>query len=130
MKKQLIAILTIMLLVLGVTFSVNAIDAENATANLKASSTELNPGETFTVTFEATCEKGINGVTTTISYDEDKLELVKGVTVTDTAKWIRLEGETDLSADILCNSKDKITTGDIFTVTFKVKENARSRYKS
>ena len=127
MKKQLISSLAIIFLILATTLSVNAADA---TVTLNLSKQEVSPGEEFTVTFNGLCEKGISGVTTTISYDENKLELVDGVKITDATKWIRLEGESDLSADIISNSSDKITTGDIFTVKFKVKEDARSRYNS
>ena len=126
MKKQLITILTIILLILGIVFSVNAADYSGleASASLNVSKQELIPGEEFTVTFNGECEKRINAITTTISYDENKLELVEGVKVTDATKWVKLEGETDLSADILSNTSDKIISGDIFTVKFKVKENA------
>ncbi len=120
MKKQLITILAIILLILGVTFSVNAADA---TANLKASNNNLNPGETFKVTFEASCEEGINGINAVISYDTDKLEVVSPIAVTDTSKWVKIEGETDLTANILSNGS-AVKSGEVFSLTFKVKENA------
>ena len=61
MKKRIISILLIVFLGIGVVLRVNAADA---TAKLKTSSTKLDPGETFTVTFEASCKEGINGIQT------------------------------------------------------------------
>lgn len=125
MKKQLIAMLSTMaILIAGIALTVKAADyavPTDATATLKLNKTEVKPGDTFTVTFGATCEEGINGASAKISYEEDKLELVDSITVTDTSKWSNL-GE-GLLAEIIHASNDTIKTGDIFKLTFKVKNN-------
>lgn len=125
MKKQLIAMLSTMAIFsFGIILTVNAADyavPPNAIVTLKSDKAEVKPGDTFTVTFGATCEEGINGVSAKISYEEDKLELVDSITVTDTSKWSNL-GE-GLLAEIIHASNDTIKTGDIFKLTFKVKDN-------
>ena len=122
MKKELITILTIILLIIGITFSVNAADA---TVTLTPSKSELNPGDTFTVTISATCEDGINGLIGTVTYDKDKLQLVESKVTND--NWYNAGESTDdnIVMEIIGNSRDKITTADIFRLTFKVKEDAQ-----
>lgn len=121
MKKQIKILMLVIALIMACTLTVNAADA---TVILNPSKQQLVPGEEFTVTISGACEDGINGVMGTITYDKDKLQLVEAK-VTD-GNW-RNEGKStdeNIIMEIICDSTDKITTADIFKLTFKVKENA------
>ncbi len=120
MKKQIITILSIMIiLILGITSIVNAADA---TVTLKSDKTEVEPGGTFTITVSGACEDGINGLTGSLSYDKDQLELVSAKSA-DTEKWSSLgqNSEGNVEIAIIANSSD-IKNGDVFKATFKVKD--------
>lgn len=117
MKTKLIIILTIMFLIILNTSTSNA----NTTYGI---SIDINPeqikvGETFKVTLSVHCSDGINGIDTTYNYDTDMLELVSAELV-DTKNWSSLG--TDNQITIICNSTEKITEADIYTLTFRVKE--------
>lgn len=127
MKKQLIAILSIMLIfVFGISLTISAADyavaADDTTVTIKADKTEVNPGDTFTITISGSAEAGINGLTGSLSYDKDQLELVSAKSV-DTEKWSSLgqNSEGNIEIAIIANSSD-IKSGNIFEVTFKVKD--------
>ena len=94
--------------------------AATGTVELKASTTEVKKGDTFTVTISATCEEGINAIKTKYSYDTDKLELVDEKLI-DTSKWITMGTQPELI--ILSNSRDSIKSADLYVITFKVKDN-------
>lgn len=122
MKKQIKILMLVIALIMACTLTVNAADA---TVILNPSKQQLVPGEEFTVTISGACEDGINGVMGTITYDKDKLQLVEAKVTDD--NWYDNSGEPDdekIVMEISCNSRDKITTADIFKLTFKVKENA------
>lgn len=116
-KKLRIILISILLFVLGTV----AVNANAATAVLTTNSQNVKPGETFSVTFSANCAEGINGVESKISYDEEMLEFIK-LEVSDTTKWTNL-GE-NLTAQILHVSSETVTEGEIFIITFKVKDDA------
>ena len=105
-------------MILANTAVVNAADA---TVTLKPSKTQLYPGDTFTVTVNAKCDEGIDGIHGGLAYDKTKLELVK-IDI-DTLKWglINEETEEGLDLGVVGNSTSKITEADILTITFKVK---------
>lgn len=120
MKKLLTAILSIMtIFVFGIALTVNAV---SATVTLKVDKTEVNPGDTFTVTVSGSCEDGINGLSGSLSYDKNQLELVSAKVADD--KWSNLgqNSDGDIEIAIIANS-DNVKTADVFKVTFKVKEN-------
>ena len=115
MKKLVVSIIILSMLLLNI----NIVNAATGSASLNSSSTSVKPGDTFTVTLSAKCEEGINGIDTTYSYDEDKLELKSANVAND--KWANL-GETG-TIQVISNSTSKITSDDIFVLTFKVKDN-------
>ena len=121
MKKRLISgIVAFAMIISCITMNVNAADG---TISITPSKTELNPGETFTVTISGNSDEGINGLEAVITYDEAKLELVESKVVDK--KWIDLGQNVDegVGISIMCNSTDKITSANIYVLTFKVKTN-------
>lgn len=124
MKKQIKILILVMALVLTSISSVNAADA---IATLRLSSTEVEKGGTFTVILNVACEEGINGLITTASYDETKLELTKSEII-DTSRWINL-GE-NLKFEIIHNSSDTQTSVDMVKLTFNIKDSAESGTKA
>ena len=115
MKKLVVSIIILSMLLLNISI----VNAATVSASLNSSSTSVKPGDTFTVTLSAKCEDGINGIDTTYSYDEDKLELKSENVAND--KWANL-GETG-TIQAITHSTSKITSDDIFVLTFKVKDN-------
>ena len=124
MKKQIKILLLAIIIIIASAITVNAADA---TANLRASSTSLKKGDTFTVTLSAEYADGINGIEGLFSYDEDKLELVTKVVEGETisvesaaSKWINLG--VGLKFEVMSTST--ATSGDIVKATFRVKDDA------
>lgn len=120
MKIKSITAIIIALLIM----SVESISfAASGTVEFKPSTTEVNKGETFTVTLSATSEDGINGIDTKYTYDSEKLELINEK-VTDSSNWNNIGISPDIT--IICNSTQSIKNADIYILTFKVKENVSS----
>ena len=117
MRKKLIIITIISILVLLNLSIVQA--ATTATATLSTNKEKVKPGDTFTVTLSVKCEDGINGIDTTYSYDTDKLELVSA-SLKDSTNWSNLGSDNQVT--VICNSTSKITTADIYVLTFKLKD--------
>ena len=97
-----------------------AVSAATGTVEFKSNTDEVNKGEEFTVTLSANSEDGINGVSTTYSYDTEKLELVSEG-LADSAKWTNME--TSPNIFVICNSSQSIKSADLYTIKFKVKDN-------
>ncbi len=116
MKKIIISIIVLCL----VLSSVSIVNASTGTVNLIANNKTVKPGETFTVTVSVSCVDGINGINTTYNYDQDKLEFVSAKVSND--NWANLG--TNNSITVISNSTSKITSSDIYVLTFKVKDNA------
>lgn len=119
MKKSLFIIGAIIIAILANITIVKA--SSTPTVSLKTSSSQVKPGDTFTVTISVTCEDGINGIDTTYSYDENKLEYVSG-SVANTNNWSSLSSDNQIT--VICNSTSKITSADVYVLTFKVKDSA------
>lgn len=120
MKIKSITAIIIALLIM----SVESISfAASGTVEFKPSTTEVNKGETFTVTLSATSKDGINGIDTKYTYDSEKLELINEK-VTDSSNWNNIGISPDIT--IICNSTQSIKNADIYILTFKVKENVSS----
>ena len=117
MKKIIVSIIVLCLIL----SSISIVNASTGTVNLVANKS-VKPGETFTVTLSVSCEDGINGVDTKYNYDHDKLELVSANVANN--NWANLG--TDNSITVISNSSSKITSSDIYVLTFKVKDNATS----
>ena len=115
-------ITTIIIATCMILFGLNIVNAATENVSLNVSSKSVKPGGTFTVTLSAKCDDGINGIDTTYSYDEDKLELVSAKVADD--NWVNL-GEDD-AIQVICNTTSKITDSDIYILTFKVKDNAKT----
>ena len=123
MKKTLVVLGIIMVLIItGIT----TVQAATATATIKSSANTVKPGDTFTVTLSATCDVGLNGIIGEeefqgfgFNYDTEKLELVsrEAKTMTDAN-----DGKNTIGLAYLGTST--ITTGDVYTWTFKVKSGA------
>ena len=116
MKKIIISIIVLCL----VLSSISIVNASTGTVNLIANNKTVKPGETFTVTVSVSCVDGINGINTTYNYDQDKLEFVSAKVSND--NWANLG--TNNSITVISNSTSKITSSDIYVLTFKVKDNA------
>ncbi len=116
MVKKIIAVMMILNMIL---FSLNIVNAATGNADINASNTSVKPGETFTVTISAKCDDGINGIDTTYSYDIDKLELVSA-NVTNN-NWVNMG--SDNTIQVICNTTKKVTSDNIYILTFKVKDN-------
>ena len=113
MKKIIISIIVLCL----VLSSISIVNASTGTVNLIANNKTVKPGETFTVTVSVSCVDGIN---TSYNYDQDKLEFVSAKVSND--NWANLG--TNNSITVISNSTSKITSSDIYVLTFKVKDNA------
>lgn len=126
MKKLISKIVPVMVVMLFVIALVTTVNAASANVSLTASKSELKPGDTFTVTFKVSCDDGINGLSTKLSYDTDKLELSGTPVIAD--KFTRIEDVDENTFSIIDNgSKD--TTVNMITFTFKVKANAEGTAK-
>lgn len=115
-NKLNLLVISIILLLISTTMSKAA---AISTATLKINKDKVKPGDTFTVTLSVTCEEGINGIDTMYSYDEDKLELVSA-SVKDSTNWSSLGADKQIT--VICNSTSKITTADVYVLTFKLKD--------
>lgn len=119
MKRKLIIIGFAVLLIL--TNIITCYAATEISVTLHADKTEVKAGETFTVTLKATCPDGINGVVTTYSYEEDKLEYVSE-NVADSDNYAFGGNKETKEIFVYCISTDSIQEADVYTLTFRVKE--------
>lgn len=117
MKKKILFSIIMLCILLCCASIVNA----NNTGKVEfvASSLSVKPGDTFTVKISAKCEDGINGIATTYSYDKDKLELISAKVAND--NWVSMG--VNNAIEIMCNTTSKITSDDIYILTFKAKSN-------
>lgn len=116
--KILFSLTVIIMLISCISF----VNAAEVSARLSTGTSTVKPGETFTVTLSATCSDGISTLSTVIDYDESVLELVNGV-VSDTSKWTNLKENENI--EIFKSGRDNITYGDLYVMTFKVKDTAQ-----
>ena len=120
MNKKIIILEIIILLILGLFGNITIYAQSETTATFEASTKEVKPGDSFTVKLKVKCEDGINGVSTKYSYDKEVLELV--------TKKIG-DGLADFSGDgeiIVMSNSNTLTEADVYTLTFKVKENVEA----
>lgn len=118
MKRKLMIIGITILLVL--TSVLTSYAAEIGTM-LTVEPAKVKVGDTFTVTLSATCADGINGVVTTYSYDEDKLEYVSEGVV-DTNNYSYGGNKEAKEIFVYCTSTDSIKEANLYSLTFRVKE--------
>ncbi|MBR3134663.1 MAG: hypothetical protein IKG56_04290 [Clostridia bacterium] len=123
MKK---IILNVCILIVFILISLSKVYAASDSIELKSSSNSVKPGDTFTVTISAKSDKGINGIDTKLTYDTDKLELTES-NVAD-SKWASLGADSDIT--VMSNTSSKITSADIWRLTFKVKSSVANGSKA
>jgi len=117
--KKFIKIVTIMILALLWLQVIS--NAATATATLTADKNLAKPGNTVTVTLKIKSEDGINGIKVDkITYDTEKLELQE---VKIDKAFSNLSG-SDTTINAITLTKEKITEVELYTMVFKVKENA------
>ena len=116
MIKMLFAIVIIGM-ILGNLGIVKA--ATTGTVTFTPSSQTVKEGDTVTVIMAGTCDKGIGGVEAKYSFDSTKLELVKEEVIS--TKWTYLPGTSGLITVLPASLEEKITSGDIYKLEFKVK---------
>lgn len=94
--------------------------AATGTVELKSSTKEVKKGDSFTVTLQASSEDGINGIDTKYTYETEELELISE-SIVDSKNWSNLGVSPDIT--VISNSTENIKKADIYTITFKVKDN-------
>lgn len=127
MKKQLIAILSIMLIIaFGIILTVKAADyalPSNATVTLKSDKTEVNPGDTFVITVSGSCADGINGLNGYLNYNANELEFVSKESANNEKFSVLPGNEAEGKFEIaIIGSSANVKEGDIEKITFKVKD--------
>lgn len=116
-------ILSSIILLTAILFSVNIVNAASGRADITTSATSVKPGDTFTVTLSANSQDGVFGVQTTYNYDSSKLDLVKAEVASN--KYIDMSGGKSGVVEIMSNSQEKFTSENVYVLTFKVKDNAQ-----
>ena len=124
-KKTISLILIIVLMLIGI----GNVQAANTTATLRTSSSTVKPGDTFTVILSATCDGGIALVSGDeendgfkFIYDNNKLELINK----EAKRLIDLNEEATSDTVCLMGSSTSFSSGDVYELTFKVKQNVTS----
>ena len=123
MKKILLNVCIVTVFILT---CLSKVYAAADSVEIKSSSNLVKPGDTFTVTISAKSDKGINGLDTKFTYDTDKLELTESNVVD--SKWASLGADSDIT--VMCNTTNKITSADIWKLTFKVKSSISNGSKA
>lgn len=122
MKKRIIVSMMILCMIV---FSISTVHAATGSAELTASKTSVKAGETFTVTLSLKCEDGLNGVDTSYSYNQEKLELVSANVAN--SNWASMG--VDQNIQLICNNQSTIKSDDVYVLTFKVKDNVAAGTK-
>lgn len=118
MKKILVSILSI-ILILSFAIGVNA-DTRSVSAVVNVN--KVKKGDSFTVTISAVSDTPIDGMYTKFNYDTDVLELTSKTPGTG-------YGDNSSSGEILVTNNSSgvaPTSGTLYTLTFKVLDNAKS----
>lgn len=116
MKKVLVSIIT-MIFIISMAITVKA-----ATGNISfgASSDSVLKGKTFTITLAGTADGNITGLKADLSYDTSKLEIDNKKAGTG---FSDLSGSKEISI-VSTNSENLSKSGTLYTITFKVLDNA------
>ena len=122
MKRKLLILVFIFIIISGVKY----VHASTEDVVLNVNSTKVKPGEIFTVTMSATCSNGINGIFGKEEYDGIGFSY-------DTSKFELISREASILTDansgnrtiaLIYIGSETITSGNVYTWTFKVKDNA------
>ena len=125
-KKIVISILSIIMLMSSVVL-VNADDSV-ASIGIALNKTQYNPGDIVVVTVTVNCEGGISGVNAKYTYNNSILEYVSSG-VKDSSKFSSISSNPgDITVIYIGGETEK--TGNIFEITFKVKENVSAGTKA
>lgn len=116
--KKIVLILGLMITLIMTSFTVAI--AATGDAELVASSTQVKPGDTFTVKLHVTSADEINGIITTYTYSTGLLELTGHTAGTN---FSDLNGDSTSNIEVMISSGSS-TEADVFVLTFKVKETA------
>lgn len=116
MKKVLVSIIT-MIFIISMAITVKA-----ATGNISfgASSDSVLKGKTFTITLAGTADGNITGLKADLSYDTSKLKIDNKKAGTG---FSDLSGSKEISI-VSTNSENLSKSGTLYTITFKVLDNA------
>lgn len=116
MKKVLVSIIT-MIFIISMAITVKA-----ATGNISfgASSDSVLKGKTFTITLAGTADGNITGLKADLRYDTSKLEIDNKKAGTG---FSDLSGSKEISI-VSTNSENLSKSGTLYTITFKVLDNA------
>ena len=124
MKKTLF-LLGLIIAIIITNFTV--VKAASGDIKLNPSSTQVRPGDTFTVTMNAECEGGINLISGKeekdgflFNYDKSKLELISGEAI----KLSNLNEEVASGTVLLLGNSASFKSGNVYELKFKVKSNA------
>ena len=108
-------ILSSIILLTAILFSVSIVNAASGRADITTSATSVKPGDTFTVTFSANSQEGINGIQTSYNYDSNKLELVKSEVAS--SKFADMSGGKTGVVEVITNTTDKLTSENLYALT-------------
>ena len=118
--KKVIPILLCVLLIGALAFSVSA---EGSSVSLTTSATTLERGDTFTIVANLTNTDAINLCTVALTFDTNAFELVGGSYLENAAYGdVKMEGQV-AAGSFMFGQATKVS-GQIFTFTFKVKNDA------
>ena len=122
MKKYLRIILIALILILAGTLNTYA---ATATLTANADKTEVKAGDIVTISLSANCQTGIEGIDSTLEYDETKLELQS---LNVDAKFSNMSGIDDSTGKykltVISNTTDTLTSETFATLKFKVLDTA------
>lgn len=120
MKKSLKIVLVVMLVAI-LMFSINSL-AATSNVKLTASKTSVTPGEEFTVSVSLESEEDILGIASLLEFDSNLFEL-KNKKIEQNGT--NLDAGEDKRLDLSMN--EAIKSGNIFTLTFAVKDNVSAQ---
>ena len=114
MKKKLRIVLVVMLLIVLNMFTISLADNTNR-VSITAPKSKVESGETFDILIAQESD-GLTGFESILSYDTNVFTLTKKETLNG---WIDIGNEKKLDA----MANQSIGSGDVFKLTFSVKEN-------
>lgn len=120
MKKVMTFLLCVVLVCILATAAFAAY--ENSVCTLTAPTTELSPGDTFTVTAVLTNSESMRLAAVALNFDDTVLELTGGACLAQNAMLGQVVVPQKAGTFIL--NAETVTGGDLFAFEFKVKDNA------
>ena len=115
MKKFVISIMTIIFIISMIT----VVNAANASLELSTSANSVIKGKTFTVTIAGAADNNISALQAKLSYDSNKLSIESKAAG---ANFNDMSGTSEIA--ILSSGSDLSKSATLYTITFKVLDNA------